>query len=120
MKKFLLLILVLLIGFGAFMFFANFSEGVRSGVLMKISKKGIVFKTHEGQLNIGGFDQGADASMSNVWEFSVTDEAVLQELEDAMDHSQRVKLHYKEKYMTLPWRGDTKYFVYEIEELGEI
>jgi hypothetical protein len=45
-----------IVAFGAFMFFANYSEGVRSGVLMKISKKAYVFKTHEGQLNIGGFD----------------------------------------------------------------
>lgn len=102
------------------MFFANYSEGVRSGVLMKISKKGYVFKTHEGQLNIGGFDQTSDIGVSNVWEFSVRDEAVLEELESAMDHSQRVKLYYNEKYMTLPWRGDTKYFVVSVEELGEL
>lgn len=120
MKKFILLIFVLLIGFGAFMFYANFSEGVRSGVLMKISKKGVIFKTHEGQLNIGGFDQTNDVGVSNVWEFSVTDDAVLEKLEDAMDHSQRVKLLYTEKYITLPWRGETKYFVYEVEELGGI
>lgn len=120
MKKVLFVILLLLIGFGAFMFFANYSEGVRSGVLMKISKKGVVFKTHEGQLNIGGFDQTSDIGVSNVWEFSVRNDEVLQELEAAMDNSQRVKLYYNEKYMILPWRGDTKYFVVEVEELGEL
>ncbi len=118
MKKILFIILLLLIGFGAFMFYANFSEGVRSGVLMKLSKRGVIFKTDEGQLNIGGFDQTSDEGVSNVWDFSVTDKAVLEQLEDAMDNSQKVKLLYKEKYITLPWRGDTKYFVYEVEELG--
>lgn len=120
MKKVLAIILLLLIGAGAFILFANYSEGVRSGVLMKISKKGVIFKTHEGQLNIGGFDQTNDIGVSNVWEFSVMDEAVLEEIESAMDNSQRVKLYYKEKYITLPWRGDTKYFVYEVEELGAL
>ncbi|MCB0509932.1 MAG: hypothetical protein H6579_10560 [Chitinophagales bacterium] len=119
MKTFIAIVFALLIGFGAFVFYASYSEGVRSGVLMKISKRGYIFKTHEGQLNIGGFDQTNDVGVSNVWEFSVTDELVLEQLEDAMDHSQRVKLYYKEKYIKLPWRGDTKYFVYDVETLGQ-
>ena len=120
MKKFLLVIFLLIAGFVAFVFLANYSDGVRSGVMMKISRKGYVFKTHEGQLNIGGFDQTNDIGVSNVWEFSVTDDVVLEELEDAMDNSQRVKLYYKEKYFKLPWKGDTKYFVYDVETLGGI
>lgn len=120
MKKFLAILVLLIVGVVCFFVFANFSEGVRSGVLMKLSKRGIIFKTHEGQLNIGGFDQTSDVGVSNVWEFSVRDENVLQELNNAMDNSKRVKLFYKEKYITLPWWGDTKYFVYDVDELGDI
>lgn len=120
MKKVLLVIFLLVAGFLAFLFLASYSDGVRSGVMMKISRKGYIFKTHEGQLNIGGFDQTSDVGVSNVWEFSVTDDLVLEQLEDAMDRSQRVKLFYKEKYVKLPWQGDTKYFVYEVETLGGI
>ena len=43
-----------------FMYYANYSEGYRAGVPMKISKKGVVFKTHEGQLNIGGLSNNAE------------------------------------------------------------
>lgn len=116
MKKIIAIILLLFIGVSAFFLFANFSDGVRSGIIMKISKKGVVFKTHEGQLNVGGFDQSADEGMSNVWDFSVTDEEVLEDLKKAMGSSERVNLYYKEKYIQLPWRGDTKYFVYKVEE----
>jgi hypothetical protein len=120
MKKVLLIIFLLIAGFLTFLFMTNYSDGVRSGVMMKISRKGYIFKTHEGQLNIGGFDQTNDIGVSNVWEFSVMDNLVLDQLEDAMDRSQRVKLHYNEKYIKLPWKGDTKYFVFEIETLGGI
>lgn len=120
MKNFFLFILLALIGTGVYFAIGNYSEGFRTGVLMKMSKKGIVFKTNEGQLNIGGFDQTNDAGISNVWEFSVTADSVLMKMENAMNESQRVKLYYNEKYISLPWRGDTKYFVYDVEELGEI
>lgn len=120
MKTVVLVIVLLIAGFIGFFFFTNYSDGIRSGVMMKISRKGYIFKTHEGQLNIGGFDQTNDIGVSNVWEFSITEDAVLEELEDAMDNSQRVKLYYKEKYIKLPWLGDTKYFVYEVETLGGI
>ncbi|MCS7017971.1 MAG: hypothetical protein RMJ87_01890 [Cytophagales bacterium] len=58
MKKFLIissLILVLaLIGGVWFAYFASYSEGYRVGKVMKISRKGVLFKTWEGQLNVEG------------------------------------------------------------------
>lgn len=120
MKAFFLIILLAILGAGSYFVFGNYSEGVRTGVLMKLSSKGVIFKTDEGQLNIGGFDQTNDIGVSNVWEFSVNDDMILGELEDAMDESQRVKLYYKEKYIRLPWKGDTKYFIYDLEALGGI
>lgn len=123
MKKFLtVLAVILLIALGvvAFFLFADYSDGVRTGAIMKMSKKGVLFKTNEGQLNIGGMDQSDGSSLSNVWYFSVTDQEVINEINHAIDSSQRVKLFYKEKYVVLPWRGDTKYFVYKVEELGQL
>ena len=37
----------------AFIYFVPYSEGVRSGELIKISNKGVVFKTWEGELSQG-------------------------------------------------------------------
>ncbi|MFT4521229.1 MAG: hypothetical protein ACI8ZN_000156 [Bacteroidia bacterium] len=99
----------------------NFSEGRRAGELMKLSEKGILIKTKEGQLNTGGFsDDGGDIT-SSIWQFSVNkdDEQVLAELEAAMDGAYRVKLYYHEKYIKLFFLGDTKYFVYKVEKVGQ-
>ena len=57
MKKLLAIILsaILLIAmlYYAFIYYATFSEGVRSGELIKISKKGIIVKTWEGEISQG-------------------------------------------------------------------
>ncbi|MFK7900603.1 MAG: hypothetical protein AB8B61_07585 [Cyclobacteriaceae bacterium] len=109
------LILLLGLAIGYYFINGNYSEGYRTGTIMKVSKKGILFKTHEGQLNVGGFDNTANNEMSNVWAFSITDKGIMYQIEDAVDKAQRVKLQYKEKFITIPWRGKTKYIVYKVE-----
>lgn len=122
-KLFMILGVVLLLGLlgGSFAVFGSFSEGYRAGTVMKLSKKGFVFKTLEGQLNMGGAagSEGSDIA-SSVWSFSVDrgDVQVVQAIEEAVDSGSRVKLHYKEKFYQFSWRGDTKYFVYKVEKVG--
>jgi len=94
----------------------NYSVGSRAGELIKISEKGVVFKTFEGQVSLGGLTMtgnGEDANIGNVWEFSVTDRAVFEKMDQL--RGKKVILTYKEKYRTLPWRGDTKYLVTEVQ-----
>ena len=40
-------------------------------------------------------------------------------LERAMTEHKRVKLLYDEKYVQLFWRGDTPYFVHEVQILED-
>ncbi len=125
MKKILIIILVSVLvlggGIGSFLVFGTYSSGTRVGTLVKFSKKGYVFKTYEGQLTIGGFTPDNDGALSNVWEFSVQrgEEEVRQEIEAAMEKGEKVRLHYREMYYQYDWRGDTKYFVYDVEEIQE-
>ena len=120
-KKVLLVLGGLLILFFLFAYYANFSSGFRVGVPVKLSKKGVIVKTDEGQLNIGGLTSGDQGVIPTQWDFTVarTQEASYQTIERAMEKGVRAKLYYKEKYMTLPWRGDTKYFVYKVELMDE-
>jgi len=108
-------LLALLAGIG-YLVFANmtYSDGSRTGELVKISEKGMVFKTYEGQLQLGGVsvEKGA-TNIGSMWEFSVTDEAVFQKMETLK--GQKVVVAYEEKYRTLPWKGDTKYLITEVE-----
>jgi hypothetical protein len=108
-------VVVLLVS--AFVFLAGFtySEGFRAGTIVKVTKKGFVFKTTEGELNVGGI-QGKDAS--SIWHFSVAGsahDAVVKQLEAAALSNKRVKLYYEEKLFQFSPQGDTKYFVVKVE-----
>ena len=93
-----------------------YSEGDRAGVVSKLSKKGYIFKTQEGELNVGA--QGQVGNMvSNLWQFTVEsgDEKLSKDIEDAMTTGKRVKLHYEQRYMKFSWMGDTEYFVTKVD-----
>ena len=107
-------LLALLAGVG-YLIFANmtYSDGSRTGELVKVSEKGMIFKTHEGQLQLGGVsvEQGA-TNIGSMWEFSVVDDAVIQKMETLK--GQKVVVSYEEKYRALPWKGDTKYLITDV------
>lgn len=114
-KKFTIraIIIILVAVIGGFLIYANmnYSKGNRAGKVVKLSEKGVLFKTWEGQMN---FEDNQE-----FWRFSVRGSAdeVRQNIDKAMEENKRVKLHYEEKYVTFPWRGDTEYLVYEVEIL---
>ena len=119
-KRILVVAVVLLIGLFCFAYWGSYSEGIRSGMVVKISKKGWIFKTYEGQLNLQTF--GANKSpniVSESFEFSVDNDRaeVIKLLEEASLSGERVSLKYTERMMAFFWRGDTKYFVTEVERL---
>jgi len=107
----------------AYFLFANYSSGSRAGTIIKLSKKGVVFKTWEGELNMAMYvgDLSAASAVSHLWEFSVhrSDTAVIRRINDAMLSGQRVRLDYEEKYVAFPWYGDTKYYVTSVEVLDK-
>ena len=112
MKKFLsyagVSIVIVLIVYILFIYFVTFSEGYRAGELIKISKRGVVFKTWEGRLSQG-------VSEEQQFNFSVqkSDEEVLEQLKEFQ--GKKVKLTYIERFGTFFWMGDTKYYVKKVE-----
>lgn len=120
-RWFIAILLVLLVAAGLFLVYGTYSEGVRAGTVIKVSKRGTVFKTYEGQMNLETF--GAVTSKENLFneafQFSVRDEAVVKELEAVSLSGERVNLRYEEKYLTLPFFGETKYFVTDVERASE-
>lgn len=114
MKKFTWIIIgVLALAITFFVFFRYyyvFGEGVKSGELNYLVKKGNVFKTYEGKLIQSGLRPGTSGSVQSYeFEFSVEDKKIAETL---MRNSGKVlDLHYKEYHATLPWRGFSKYIV---------
>lgn len=116
LRKFLLIFSISLIIIWFIYYFIcgmAYSEGTRSGILTKVSKKGYVFKTYEGELNVGGFSQGDGTIMpASIFKFSVPDKKVYNELEAMQGH--KVVLHYKQVMKNFFWQGETDYFVEKI------
>lgn len=119
LKKLLIGVFLLGIIVVLFLYFGNYSDGSRAGVPMKVSKKGVLFKTYEGQLNVGGITNSPDGAIPTVWDFSIkrSEDSVLFKLNKAIDDGKRVKIYYKEKYVKFFWLGDTKYFAYKVDIL---
>jgi regulator of protease activity HflC (stomatin/prohibitin superfamily) len=122
MKKALGLVLavvVLVLGAATWIVLAaDYSEGFRVGKVIKLSNKGYVFKTWEGTLDFGYLQNDPEAGVATrIWDFSVApgDAAVREQIDAAIAGDYKVKLHYREKYVKLPWRGDTKHFVTKVE-----
>lgn len=88
----------------------TYSDGTRSGVLTKVSRKGYVFKTYEGELNVGGLNQGDGTIMpATIFLFSIRDKAVYHELERLQ--GRKVVVHYHQVVKNLFWQGETNYFI---------
>ena len=116
------MIFVLLLIAGIFIwwkYFYVFGEGVKSGELNYLVKKGNIFKTYEGKLIQSGFrSKTAGSIQSYEFEFSVADDSIANVL---MNNSgQYFDLHYKEYKRSIPWRGYTNYIVDKIVHMNPI
>jgi hypothetical protein len=122
MRKWVIFIVFLAIVFGVlyYLTFGYYSEGKRGGFVTQLSKKGYLFKTYEGELRMGGLSEGDGTMNSSQWVFSVSgsNKEAIAKIEQAIQNGHRVSLTYEQKFFTLPWNGDTKFFVTDVEVLG--
>lgn len=117
MRGFLYFGIFLLIVFGILYVLTgwSYSDGERAGTISKFSRRGYVFKTYEGVLNIGGFSGETGSLTPQYFDFSVSDDVIATQVTQAVKTGQRVTLHYEEKLFRLPWNGDTKYYITSVE-----
>ena len=88
----------------------SYSEGERAGFMQKLSKKGWICKTWEGELSLVALPGAAPEKFI----FTVRDDAVAARINRQV--GQRVALTY-EQHIGLPTTcfGDTEYFVTEVK-----
>jgi hypothetical protein len=104
-RKFLFF-LFLITAFLVYWFFFNvYSDGERKGTLIKITHKGNVFKTDEGEMWLSC----RNTINAEKFYFSVTNDSIAGTLKSLQDEC--IQLTYKQYRATLPWRGDSKYIV---------
>lgn len=106
------IVLVLVLGFAAWAWITlsyNYSVGERAGYVQKISLKGWLCKTWEGQLSMINYPGAAP----ELFEFSVRDQAVAKRVEASV--GKRVALTYAQ-HIGVPSScfGDTEYFITDV------
>jgi hypothetical protein len=120
MKKLFLIVLLVALAVFAFLYWGTYETGVMAGKVVRVSEKGMIFKTFEGKLSLETFGALKGTSpIAETFDFSVekSEDAVIQNLQQVALSGERVNLYFKKRYMTFPWRGDTNYFVTRVERL---
>jgi hypothetical protein len=105
----------------------DYSEGFRVGVIQKLSKKGFIFKTYEGELILDGLTLQNSAvtranpgtpALTTVWKFSVTNGKMAKELERLVGAGKtHVSLHYVEHYPNFTFISETPYHINRVAEV---
>jgi len=122
MRKFLtIFIFIVVAGVGLFVYwkyFYVFGDGIKSGYLNYIVRKGNVFKTWEGKLIQEGFRSNTVGSIQSYeFTFSVESDSVANILQ--MNSGKIFDLHYKEYHGVVAWRGNSLYVVDKVVRIRE-
>ena len=95
-----------------------FGDGIKSGYLNYIVRKGNVFKTWEGKLIQEGFRSNTVGSIQSYeFTFSVENDSIANILQ--MNSGKIFDLHYKEYHGVVVWRGNSLYVVDKVVRIRE-
>lgn len=88
----------------------TYSDGYRNGLMQKLSHRGNMIKTYEGELVMSSVTSTNNVALaSEKFYFSVPNDSIAKVLQSF--EGKQVKLHYVQKNGTLFWRGDSEYLV---------
>lgn len=92
----------------------SYAEGERAGYVQKLSKRGWLCKTWEGEIVMVTMP----GAIPEKFEFTVQDESVVNQIN--AHAGKRVVLHYKQhKFIPTSCFGDTEYFVDNVRKVTE-
>jgi hypothetical protein len=99
---------------GLFGFNHIYSEGVRVGQVLKLSERGLFWKTHEGSLGLT--QSGAYVEK---WDFSIDatsehEQETLLLLSEAIRTGNLVEISYSQRIGVRPWWAKTSYIVKDV------
>lgn len=104
---------IVVISFLIYWFYYNvMSDGSRTVYLVKVSHKGNIFKTYEGEALVSIGVSPQTSITADKFIYSVTSKALYDSL--TKYEGQKMMLKYHQYRKTLPWRGESDYVVYGI------
>ena len=95
-------------------FMPEYSSGHRDGYITKLSRKGVIWKTYEGQMQVG---TGNQASLQGLYDYSVVDPELVEELDKHAADGTRVRLYYNQYLIKNLREGESAAIVYRVEIL---
>ncbi|MER3525106.1 MAG: hypothetical protein C4326_13930 [Ignavibacteria bacterium] len=106
--------LVLFVAYTWFVLTWSYSSGERAGYVQKLSKKGFLVKTWEGELAMVSIP----GTLPEIFRFTVRTDSVAAKINASL--GKRVRLHY-EQHIGVPTTlfGETEYFVTNVEVVEE-
>ncbi len=117
LKYFIMLLLIPALLFALYIWAAltwTYSSGERAGYVQKLSQKGWICKTYEGELILVSMP----GTQAEKFFFTVRKKAVAQKINETV--GQRVRLIYEEhKGLPTSCFGDTSYFVTDVQPLDK-
>ena len=92
-----------------------YSDGQRSGTVVKLSHKGYVCKSWEGQMNMGAFSGNNTTVGTTMFEFSVLDQKVVEAINAKAATGERATLTYQQMLFPAPCQRETDYVIVKVE-----
>lgn len=115
MKKIILILLCCLLS-GCW----SVQKGQKSGIIVKVAKEGSFWGTYEGEMVLGGLENASGVS-GRAFHFTLGqfNSDLVKQANFAMQNNKHVVINYHCDAYTLPWSGETKCFVTNINVLPE-
>jgi hypothetical protein len=89
----------------------DYSVGTRDGYITKMSRKGLMWKTNENEMQVG---TGNMAALQEPFEFSIMNSTLLPQLEEAANEAQRVRVHYTQYLIADLRHAESRYVVVNV------
>jgi hypothetical protein len=94
----------------------TYSTGQRTGQVVKLSSKGYLCKTWEGEMNMGAFGTSQTGALgTTMFEFSVIDPAIVDQVNQKSISGSRATIYYEQKVFPAPCQRETAYIITKVE-----
>ncbi len=95
-------------------------KGQKSGIIVKVAKEGNFWGTYEGEIILGGLENASGVS-GRAFFFTLGQfkSDLVKQADFAMQNNKHVVISYHCDAYTLPWSGETKCFVTQINVLPD-